>query len=393
MRQTGNNRGSTTLLILWMIGILSMIATFLIYRAESEWAATVNLERRMNAQRLAEEILHERLQLLIGDEDDRDTREDAWFNQTGISRFARDGYQVTVMIEDEGSKPNINTLTASQLALFADQSINFDALLDWIDPDSDTRDEGAERDYYLSQTPAYLPHDGFIASLSELLSIKNGQKIYSLLAPHCTVYGKWNPNTLTQDQFENLLVSSGFDSRMAEMIADDFETYRLKERFDDLDQFLKLNSISLQTLDKLKNLLEIKGHCNLNFIDEAGLKVLLKQAGYDPNLSVPILARRAEAPFESLDEALPYLKNPNNKRKIYPENYFTVVSQIFRIRIWLIHEKRQFYLETVQLREKGDDSVTPWKMRTLNWNFLNHDLPEIPKIKNNNEEDSDDSNN
>ena len=46
------------------------------------------------------------------------------------------------------------------------------SILDWIDPDNNTRIQGAESDYYQNLTPSYSAKNGFIDDMSELLLIK-----------------------------------------------------------------------------------------------------------------------------------------------------------------------------------------------------------------------------
>jgi len=47
-----------------------------------------------------------------------------------------------------------------------------DAILDWIDTDDEQREVGAERDYYSSQDPPYLPRNGPLGSIEELLMVR-----------------------------------------------------------------------------------------------------------------------------------------------------------------------------------------------------------------------------
>ena len=83
---------------------------------------------------------------------------------------------------DESSKINLNVLP------FWDERINVrdevlsalpgmtedvaDAILDWLDADDESRDFGAESDYYRSQSPAYEAKNGPLDSLDELLLIR-----------------------------------------------------------------------------------------------------------------------------------------------------------------------------------------------------------------------------
>jgi type II secretory pathway component PulK len=47
-----------------------------------------------------------------------------------------------------------------------------DAILDWLDPDDQTRQLGAERDYYSSLDPPYAPRNGPLGSIEELLLVR-----------------------------------------------------------------------------------------------------------------------------------------------------------------------------------------------------------------------------
>lgn len=48
-----------------------------------------------------------------------------------------------------------------------------DAILDWIDPDDESRQLGAERDYYSSLPHAYAPRNGLLGSIEELLLVRD----------------------------------------------------------------------------------------------------------------------------------------------------------------------------------------------------------------------------
>ena len=78
------------------------------------------------------------------------------------------------------SKININSADAPLLkqALTAmgadanDISVVSDSILDWIDPDDNTRPAGAESDYYLGLTPSYNAKNAPIDNLDELQLVK-----------------------------------------------------------------------------------------------------------------------------------------------------------------------------------------------------------------------------
>ncbi len=86
-------------------------------------------------------------------------------------------------LESESGRLNLNTI------LLADQSSQnggrtllmtlpgmteqiADAILDWIDPDDDAREQGAERDYYAALPHPYAPRNGPLASIDELLLVR-----------------------------------------------------------------------------------------------------------------------------------------------------------------------------------------------------------------------------
>lgn len=94
--------------------------------------------------------------------------------QTGLLRFG---------LQNESAKLNVNALlagddeqqTAARKRLSAIPGINdeiADAILDWIDPDNNARNLGAEESYYAGLQPPYEPRNGPIASLDELLAVR-----------------------------------------------------------------------------------------------------------------------------------------------------------------------------------------------------------------------------
>ncbi|MEO8497773.1 MAG: hypothetical protein ABI614_22125, partial [Planctomycetota bacterium] len=86
-------------------------------------------------------------------------------------------------LEDESSRLNMNMLLVADTAVpnggrtllmslpgMTEQVA--DAILDWIDPDDDTREYGAEfSDYYSTLSPAYEPRNGPLQTVEELLLI------------------------------------------------------------------------------------------------------------------------------------------------------------------------------------------------------------------------------
>jgi type II secretory pathway component PulK len=382
----GKERGATLPIVIWMLAIMGIIATFLIYRSETEWAALVNLEKNGTARELAEQTLYEHLTVLLRDEQENDHPEEEWFSETGRFVSERDGYEITVLVEDEGSKPNLNLMTERSLRCFAipkEQPIA--AILDWLDPDQKEREDGAEAPYYSSLDPAYQPRDGFFSSLQELLMVKDGPALYAYLAPELTVYGKLNFNVLTPDQFELILDYAGIDKNTGETMVNNFRSYiKQKTTVSSFIQLAKLLSTSPECCAKLKPFLKFNGSTNINFMSANGLKAQLafaSQGRLKSKVTTALLQYRRSKYFKSIEEVKIKLTTlAGGALNFNPEDYFTVSSSLIRYRIWVIKGERKYYLNTVQERVAGD-LRTKWKARTLAWQVLtNKKAPKIPKL-------------
>jgi type II secretory pathway component PulK len=383
-------KGSALLMATWILLIMGIIAAFLIYRSEAEWASVLNVERKLQIRRAAELTLNRYLAEFLADDNEADSPEDPWYHETGRIETEEAGRQITVLIEDEGSKPNLNLLNESGLFEFLpkdlEEPIPVTPVLDWIDSDQDSRGaEGAEMDYYQSLDPPYKPRDGFFSSLQELLAVKNGKDLFPYLAPEVTVYGRINFNILTKEQFINVLLSSGFDPKydnVQEMADELFGAGRPKKlHFDDFDAlFANIPSGLLSIKDRLKPLFVYTGVCNVNFVGRAGLRAIFRAAGLDPQRVKGIIERRNDEsykPFTNVEEIASYTRTDLQKTK----DYFTTVSSILRYRIWVKQAGRRCYLETIQERLPGEDRIK-WKAHTLAWRITTdpEEIPEIPEI-------------
>ncbi len=86
-------------------------------------------------------------------------------------------------LEDESGRLNLNTLLVAEtreegagknqlLALPGMTESIADSILDWIDEDDQPRSLGAEADYYSSLDPPYAPTNGPLATIEQLLMVK-----------------------------------------------------------------------------------------------------------------------------------------------------------------------------------------------------------------------------
>ncbi|HEV2696285.1 MAG TPA: general secretion pathway protein GspK [Verrucomicrobiae bacterium] len=91
-----------------------------------------------------------------------------------------EGGTITVKIIDLERKVNVNSAPAMLLQqVLTVQGVDAgditgvsDSILDWVDPDDETRPAGAESDYYQGQNPAYYAKNAPMDDLSELLLLK-----------------------------------------------------------------------------------------------------------------------------------------------------------------------------------------------------------------------------
>lgn len=381
-------RGSVLLLVAWVFAIMGVIAAFLLYRSELEWAAVVNLERNGRSESLAEQVLQERLALLRLDDTEHDSFSDPWFGETGYYEEERDGYRIVVKIEDESSKPNLNIMSRGELELLGLTGEQADHLIDWIDPDDEISAEGAETDYYQSLAPPYKPRNGFLSTPREVLAIKDGDDIYDKVAPYGTVFGKYNINTLTERNLEGLLLSAGFEKMWIERMISDVKNFRTGKVFKSYDDLRQLSAVSLDKLDELRPIITLNGIMNINFIAEQGLEAILKRTGLNQDVAGKIVHRRREGPFTEIEEARHFF---NTGEKPFPiEQYFTTVSTLIRYQIWIIKGKRIYYLDTIQERLPSD-GVNKWRTRPLYRCVLRNreapELPDRPRIEDEEEEE------
>lgn len=104
---------------------------------------------------------------------------------------------------DESQKLNLNSIL--KLGVDATTARNMlggipgmteeiaDAILDWIDPDDNVREFGAESEYYLTLNPPYEPTNGPLQSLDELLLVK-GMTPWLLFGEDANRNGLLDPN-------------------------------------------------------------------------------------------------------------------------------------------------------------------------------------------------------
>lgn len=104
-----------------------------------------------------------------------------WF--TVVAPHEGDATSVRFGLMNESARLNLNTLLSydldsdtQRLMLLALPDMTdeiADALLDWLDDDTEPRTYGAESDYYQGLTPPYFAQDGELESIDDLLKVRD----------------------------------------------------------------------------------------------------------------------------------------------------------------------------------------------------------------------------
>ncbi len=136
-----------------------------------------------------------------------------------------------------------------------------DAILDWIDPDDDARQLGAERDYYGSLPRPYAPRNASLGSIEELLLVRD-------VTPALLFGADLNRNGAIDGNEENLTSIDNVDNSMGELDRGwaAYLTLDSSEANVRLDGTPKID-VNMDKLEELhKQLLEVFSEDEANFI-------------------------------------------------------------------------------------------------------------------------------
>jgi general secretion pathway protein K len=188
----GSNRGIALISVLWITGLLAMMAASFASSTRTEARLAHNHEEAAKAEALADAGVHRAVFGLL----DLDP-ETAWRAGEGVYALSLGEGDVQVRIEDEDGKIDLNSaplplLTGLFVALglpAGDAQLIADRIGDFRDEDSEPEPLGAEDDAY---SGAGLPQgaaDRPFATESELLRVLGmTQSLYEQVRPYVTVY-------------------------------------------------------------------------------------------------------------------------------------------------------------------------------------------------------------
>ena len=189
-------RGVALVLVMWVSVILGIVAASFILERRTETLIVMNsismarAEAAANAgvtRAIAESYRNDPAAL------------DAWKRDGSPHDWVYDGVPVRVEMRDESAKIDLNTASEALLrgllvsSGLADEDANrlLDAILDWRDPDSFKRPNGAEEPDYRAAGLSYRPGNAPFQALEELqLVLGMRPEIHRRLAPSLTVYSR-----------------------------------------------------------------------------------------------------------------------------------------------------------------------------------------------------------
>ena len=201
MDYSKNQKGLALMIVLWVLVLLSALATEFAFSMRTEVNATRNYKEDVESYYLARagiqlamaELLkearfhsiHPTYGFIAGipkqfkaEKSEKEISEYEIVNRTDIELG---NGTVTYQITDENGKTNINRasrevlikiLSASGIKIGEQQDVIADSILDWIDEDDEHRLNGAESDYYQSLPNSYNAKNEPFDSLDELLRVK-----------------------------------------------------------------------------------------------------------------------------------------------------------------------------------------------------------------------------
>ena len=188
-------RGVALVLVMWVAVLLTVIASSFIVERRTE---TLVVRNSVSMAR-AEAIADAGVQRAIYEMYRTDNSPDAWKRDGTTQNWSFDGVPVKVEIRDESAKIDINTAVDPLLrglllsvGLADDEASKLlDAILDWRDPDSLRRPNGAEEPEYRAAGLSYRPANAPFQAIEEIqLVLGMRPEIYRRIAPSITVFSR-----------------------------------------------------------------------------------------------------------------------------------------------------------------------------------------------------------
>lgn len=199
------NKGLALIIVLWVVTLLTIMASSFALTIQRETAITAGLKEKAEGAALAEAGINFATLMLLSK-----NTEQRWKANSSLYEILFAERRVRILIADESGKVNINFANKEQLQqLFtalnvaeAEADNLSDAVLDWRDSNDLHRINGAELSQYESAGLNYAPRNALFKSIEELQMVLGmTPELYRQLEGLISVYSKnkkINPATATR---------------------------------------------------------------------------------------------------------------------------------------------------------------------------------------------------
>lgn len=251
MKQMGNERGMVLLLVLIIVALLTSLLTEFAFSTLVDLRLAETFRDSARASYLAKGGIKVGRIILQRDQNSYDAGNELWAQ--GIANYPVEDGTVSVQITDLDGRLDINRLVTSLgnpdvveqerfqrlfTLLGLDDPVGLtDCLIDWIDPDSDRRPQGAEDPYYLGLPHPYHCKNAPLDSLDELTLIKGfTPAVIKAITPYVAVHGsdKININTASAVVLQSLAPQMDRDT------ADEILARRTEKPFQSITELKQL---------------------------------------------------------------------------------------------------------------------------------------------------------
>lgn len=256
-------QGVALITAMLVVSLATILAVSLLDHLNFDTQRTANilrLDQTLLYNRAAVEVSRELLKLDLQQSNQFDDLNDISLFNTQMAAFPIEGGHIATEISDLQSCYNLNNLSPD--ASNADQQkeryrkllgfigieahlINSltDSLIDWIDSNDQSLQNGAEYDYYLGMLPAYRSANQPLSSISELRLIRDyTQEVFDIIRPYVCVVSTLNTAININTASQEVIKSFPQLEEHAEKIIQERED----QSFDTMQSF---NDFAKQTLD------------------------------------------------------------------------------------------------------------------------------------------------
>src|SRR5258706_4485039 len=188
-------RGVALVLVMWVAILLTVIASSFIYEARTDMLVVRNSVSMARAEAATGAAVHRAIFELYR----ADNAPDAWRRDGAVREWTYEGIPIRIELRDESGKIDVNTAADPLLrglllsvGLTEDDAAKLlDAILDWRDPDTLKRANGAEEPEYRAAGLTYRPANAPFQAIEELqLVLGMRPHIYRRIAPLVTVFSR-----------------------------------------------------------------------------------------------------------------------------------------------------------------------------------------------------------